>query len=124
MDSPNVLAIRDAWQTFETGGPLATMEKLLELSHATVEARPYSAQGRVLRGADGIRAFFAQSVEDGTELIAHAQEYEERGDTVFVHGSIRVVHADGSFAETHVTWYFHFRDGLIDALGWEPRASG
>jgi hypothetical protein len=122
MDSPKVLAIRDAWHTFETGGPLATMEKLLDLSHEGVEARPYSAKGKVLRGADEIRAFFAESARDGTVLTAHAQEFAERDDNVIVRGSIRVARPDGSFAETLVRWYFHFDGPLIDSLGWEPRA--
>ena len=26
------------------------------------------------------------------------------------------------FAEANVRWRFHFRDGLVDEVGWEPRA--
>ena len=37
-------------------------------------------------------------------------------------GSIRLTRPDGSFAETKLSWTFHFRDGLVDEISWEPRA--
>jgi hypothetical protein len=122
MDSPNVLAIRDVWRIMETAGPRASMEKLLEFAHDDVEARPYSARGKVLHGAEEIRAFVERYDVDGTQVNARAEEFEERNDEVIVRGSIRVVRADGSFAETKVHWYYHFDGPLLDSLGWEPRA--
>ncbi|HEX2414619.1 MAG TPA: hypothetical protein VHJ37_05320 [Thermoleophilaceae bacterium] len=122
MDSPNVLAIKDAWQILETAGPRASMEKLLELANDDVEARPYSHRGVVLHGPEEIRAFVARYDEDGTVVDARADEFEELDDEVIVRGSIRVVRADGSFAETQVRWHYRFDGTRLDSLGWEPRA--
>ena len=44
------------------------------------------------------------------------------GDSVVVRGSMRLTRPDGSFAETKLSWTYHFRDGLVDEVGWEPRA--
>jgi hypothetical protein len=120
--SSNLAMIKVAWAAFEEEGPLAAMEILLRNSHDDVESRPYSGEGRVLRGADEIRAFFHEASAAGTQIKARARDFETDDDSVIVRGSIRVVHADGSFAETQVRWYYHFDGGRVDVMGWEPRA--
>ncbi len=62
------------------------------------------------------------SIESGFKPQLRAKTFDVAGDSVIVRGSIRLTRPDGSFAETKVSWTYHFRDGLVDDIGWEPRA--
>jgi hypothetical protein len=120
--SRNLARIKHAWAVFDEAGAEASMEVLMGFARPDVESRPYAAEGVVLRGESEIRAFFARSADDGTRIEARAQSFEETNDSVIVSGSIRLVHGDGSFAETKVRWHYDFTDGLLSSMGWEPRA--
>ncbi len=116
--------VERAWAAYETGGPLASLEVVIAHAHEDIEARPYSGEGAVLRGAAEVRAFFESALAEGTEIRARVRSVEPSPDdphTIISLGAIRVVHPDGSFAETQLRWYHHFRDGRIDLMAWEPR---
>jgi len=123
--------VERAWAAYETGGPLASLEVVIAHAHEDIEARPYSGEGAVLRGAAEVRAFFKSALAEGTDALAEGTEIRARvksvepspddPHTIISLGAIRVVHPDGSFAETQLRWYHHFRDGRIDLMAWEPR---
>ncbi len=116
--------IESLFEVLHRSGPSAFLEAMLAHSHPDVEVRAYSAPDRVFRGAEEVRTYLRTTQGEGTQIHARAHQYEDEGDTVLVLGSIRVVRGDGAFAETKVRWLYHFRDGLIDSLTWEPRAGG
>jgi ketosteroid isomerase-like protein len=116
--------VERAWAAYETGGPLASLEVVIAHAHEDIEARPYSGEGAVLHGAAEVRAFFERALAEGTEIRARVTSVEPSPDdphTIISLGAIRVVHPDGSFAETQLRWSHHFRDGRIDLMAWEPR---
>ena len=88
--------------------------------------RPYTATGpgsagggqrELLRGPEEIREFFCTSVESGFKPQLRAKAFEVAGDSVVVRGQIRLTRPDGSFAETKLSWTFHFRDAGARSIG-------
>jgi ketosteroid isomerase-like protein len=129
--TPDLAAIQRVYDRIAADGVLAALEDLLAFSHEDIEMRPYAGAGpssagggqhELLRGPDEIREFFRTSIESGFKPQLRAKAFEVSGDSVVVRGSIRLTRPDGSFAETKVSWTYHFRDGLVDDIGWEPRA--
>jgi ketosteroid isomerase-like protein len=127
----NLAAIQKVWELFEASGPLAAAEELMKISHENVEMRSYVARGvarpgegdaDVIRGREEVLAFLRRTTDDGVSIKARARSFDLEGDTVAVRGSARVVRPDGSFAEAKLRWTYHFRDGLIDEIDWQPRA--
>ena len=129
--TPDLAAIQRLYDRLADEGALAGIEELLSFSHGDVEMRPYTATGpgaagggqlELLRGPDEIREFFRTSVESGFKPQLRAKAFDVTTDSVIARGSIRLTRPDGSFAETKLSWTFHFRDGLVDEISWEPRA--
>ncbi len=129
--TPDLPAIQRLYFRLAEEGALAGIEELLSFAHEDIEMRPYTATGpgspgggerEVLRGREEIREFFRTTVESGFKPQLRAKAFEVVGDSVVVRGSIRLTRPDGSFAETKLSWTFHFRDGLVDEVDWEPRA--
>jgi len=129
--TPDLAAIRRVYDLIDAQGVFAGIEHLLTICHEDVEMRPYAASGpssagegsqELLRGAEAIREFFRTTIESGFKPQPRAKAIEVVGDSVVVRGSIRLTRPDGSFAETKLRWTYHFRDGLIDEMNWEPRA--
>jgi ketosteroid isomerase-like protein len=127
----NLEAVKAAYARIDTHGVVSGIEQLLTVCHPDVEMRPYAAQvagspggsePEVLRGHDEVLAFFRGAHDQGFELTLRTREFAVEGDSLVVRGSIRVNRPDGSFAETSVSWNYHFRDGLVDEISWEPRA--
>ena len=127
----NLAAIQKVWEIFEASGALAAAEELMKISHENVEMRSYVARGvarpgegatEVIRGREEVLAFLRRTTDDGVSIKARARSFDLEGDTVAVRGSARVVRPDGSFAEAKLRWTYHFRDGLIDEINWQPRA--
>jgi ketosteroid isomerase-like protein len=121
MDSPQLQLIKNAFRVFEEEGMEAGVEGLLSISHPECEYRPYSATGKVLRGAEETRAFFLEDGTRGRWLRVRPQRFQEDGGRVIVSGSVRVHHESGGFSETQVHWIYRFRDGLLEEASWEPR---
>jgi hypothetical protein len=118
-----MVIVKEVWDAVAERGLEAGFDRLLRDSHQDVEMQPYSAgDGRVLRGADEIRAFFRDSEERGVSIRLKPRAFDEQDDTVLVAGSIRVVRSDGSFAETMVRWTYAFREDRLERIFWEPRA--
>jgi ketosteroid isomerase-like protein len=129
--TPDLAAVQRVYDRIAAEGTLAGIEELLTFSHEDIELRSYSAAGPVsfgagqhelLRGPEAIRDFFRTAVQSGYKTQARARSFEVTADSVVVRGSIRLTRPDGSFAETKISWNYHFRDGLVDEVGWEPRA--
>jgi ketosteroid isomerase-like protein len=127
----NLVAIQKVWEIFEASGPLAATEELMKISHENVEMRSYVARGvaqpgddepDLVRGREEVMAFLRKTTGEGVSIKARARSFDVEGDTVVVRGSARVVRPDGSFAEAKLRWTYHFRDGLIDEIDWQPRA--
>ena len=129
--TPDLAAIQRVYERIAADGALAGIEALLTVAHEEIEMRPYSGAGptsagggkrALLRGPDEIREFFRTSIESGFKPQLRAKAFEVTADSVIARGSIRLTRPDGSFAETKLSWTFHFRDGLVDEISWEPRA--
>jgi ketosteroid isomerase-like protein len=127
----NLAVIQKVWKVFEASGPLAATEELMKISHENVEIRSYVARGvaqpgegepEVVRGREQVMAFMRKTTGEGVSIKARARAFDVEGDTVAVRGSARVRRPDGSFAEAKLRWTYHFRDGLIDEINWQPRA--
>jgi hypothetical protein len=115
--------IKEVWDTVAERGIAAGFDRLLLDSHEDVEVQPYAAgDGRVLRGAGEIRAFFRDAERRGLSIRLRPRRFDEVDERVLVAGSIRVVRPDGSFAETMVRWTYAFRGDQLERLFWEPRA--
>ena len=129
--TPDLAAIQRVYERIAADGALAGIEQLLTVAHEEIEMRPYSGSGpasagggtrELLRGPEEIREFFRTSIESGFKPQLRAKAFDVRADSVIARGSIRLTRPDGSFAETKLSWTFHFRDGLVDEISWEPRA--
>ena len=115
-------AIRRAFSLFpETfaGGPL---EPYLESIHPDVEWVPVLAalEGRVYRGHEGLRQWFADLRDDWEVFIPVLEEVRPLGDGYFLglglweaRGRVSGVDLGGKQA---ATWLLHTRDGRIDRL--------
>jgi ketosteroid isomerase-like protein len=121
MDSPNMQLVKEAFRAFTEDGIDAGVEHLLSRAHENTEFRPYSAGGRVLRGAEEVRAFFRQHQAAGNEMTLKPGSFQERGDEVVVDGSLRVARPSGGFAESQISWIYRFRDGRLEEARWSPR---
>jgi hypothetical protein len=120
VDSSKVDAVKQVWTTMERDGMSAGVEALLAVCHPGVELRPYFADGRTLRGADEIRAYFTDREASGASLHASPWSFEEHSDEVVVSGFIRVQRDDGSIADAQLRWCYRFRDDLIDHAQFVP----
>ena len=129
--TPDLAAIRRVYDRIAADGAFAGVEELFTFCHEGVEMRTYVGSGpasagggqrELLRGPEEIRDFFRTSIESGFKPQPRAKAFQVVGESVVVRGSIRVTRPDGSFAETKLSWIYHFRDGLVDDVNWEPRA--
>jgi ketosteroid isomerase-like protein len=120
-DSRNVLLVKELYEILEEQGIEAGIERLLAHAHPDFEFRPYVAEGRVLKGADEVRAFYRDQLATGTTLKLRSSSVEEHGDEVVVYGSLRVARAAGGFLESQISWTYRFRDGLLEEVYWSPR---
>jgi hypothetical protein len=128
---PDLAAIEKVWERLEKEGVMAATEELMRISHEDVEFHSYIAHGaarpgdgevEVMRGSKEVMTFFRNADENGVAIKARAKSFEVEGENIVVRGSMRVVRPEGSFAETNLRWTYHFRDGLIDEITWQPRA--
>jgi hypothetical protein len=120
MDSRNLRLVKEIWEVTERDGVVAGMEALIQHSHPDAEFRPYSSEGKVLRGADEIRSFFRERTASGATVHASPWSFEEKDDYVIVSGSVRVTRPDGSLADAQVKWTYSFRDGLVESASTGP----
>jgi ketosteroid isomerase-like protein len=112
--------VKEAFRAFAEGGVEAGVERLLSRAHEDAEFRPYSASGRVLRGAAEVRAFFSEQLAAGRAMTLRPASFEECGDEVVVNGSLRVARPTGGFSESQLRWIYRFRDGRLEDASWSP----
>jgi ketosteroid isomerase-like protein len=122
-ESPNMLAIKEAFRASVDDGFEAGLEALLSHAHEDCEFRPYIASDRVLRGHDEIRRYYGEAISAGTQMRLSPSNFHEAGDDVVVDGSIRVARPTGGFSESQISWTYSFRDGRLAAAAWSPRTS-
>ena len=123
-ESPNMLAIKEAFRASVDDGFEAGLEALLSRAHEDCEFRPYIADNQVLRGHDEVRRYYGEAIAGGALMRLNPTSFHEQGDEIVVHGSIRVARPSGGFAETQICWNYRFRDGRLAAAGWSPRRAG
>ncbi len=122
LGSLNVETVKEVYRAMQEDGLRLGGEYLAEHVCEDVSVRLYTTKDRVLRGRDEVRSFFADAERAGTSVVLRPREFLDQGDHVTVVGSARVQRSEGGFAETQVRWTWQFRDGLISAANWEPRA--
>jgi hypothetical protein len=78
----------------------------------------FSEEGPRVRGLDAL----AEHLRSGTApRSAVAQAWEQHGDAVLVHGSLRTFR-DGGFVDVQPTWVYFFRDDrLVRAVAYRSR---
>jgi ketosteroid isomerase-like protein len=104
--------VRQLWAAFEREG----VEGIRPLVDDDVEWRP--ADGAVLRGLGQIARYW-DGVSGRMSVVANA--WEQHGDCVLVHGSMRMFR-EGGFVDTQPSWVYFFRDGrLVRAVSFASR---
>jgi ketosteroid isomerase-like protein len=122
VDSPNMLVVKGAFDAFLEHGVEAGVECLLRNAHEDCEFRPYSAQGRVLRGVGEFRAYIREREAEGTTMTIRPGSFHEVSPEIVVaNGSVRVARPGGGFSESQISWTYHFRDGRLTQANWGPR---
>ena len=112
--------VKEIWAVMERDGSGAGMEAMLARCHPDLELRPYSGEGRTLRGADEVREFWNDRLAEGGSVHVMPFGFEERDGLVFVTGSIRVTRGDGSIADAQVRWSYGFRGEKIARAEFSP----
>jgi ketosteroid isomerase-like protein len=122
MSQENVEVVRRSVEAF-TAGDVETM-----LAHADPDGELHSAiiggaEGRVYRGHNGLRQWFADSMESFEELRTELTEFRDLGDRVVAFGHI---HARGRESglelDTETGWVFTVRKGkFVRAEGFLSR---
>ena len=121
MGSRNLDKIKHLWRVYEEKGQKAGMDVLLANCDDRSEFRPYTAEGRLLRGPEEFRAFFETATANGTTVNAVAHQFMQDGAKVEVLGSIRVTRGTGGLADAQVRWSYHFdEDGVIRCAEYAP----
>jgi hypothetical protein len=76
------------------------------------------SDGPTVRGLDALAAHLHSET---TPRSAVAQAWEQHGDAVLVHGSLRTFR-DGGFVDVQPTWVYYFRDArLVRAVAYSSR---
>jgi ketosteroid isomerase-like protein len=104
--------VRRLWAGFERAG----VEGMRPFVDDDVEWRP--ADGPVIRGLTALAQHWRE-LGGRKSVVAHA--WEQHGECVLVHGSMREFR-DGGFVETQPSWVYFFREGrLLRAVSFASR---
>jgi SnoaL-like protein len=122
LDSPNLEAIKNLWRVYEQDGHDAGVDAMLAISEEDAAFRFYATEGRLLHGADELRAFYREEAASGTSVRAAPYHYSEEGDLITVFGWVRVLREGGSLADAQVRWTYKFRNGKIATVEYGPLA--
>jgi hypothetical protein len=107
LDSPRVRLIRKLFDLMETNDLQRAAEELISASAPDVVFEPHVAHGRVIRGRDELREFWAEFEREGRQMRAGAYSIAEEGDTVIVNGWVRTID-QGRLADTQSRWVYRF----------------
>ena len=98
------------------------LEAFLAWIDEDVELTPHVGGGRVLRGPDELRAFYAERGRLGERTEPTIYDIEAHGDCVVLTGALRVM-SRGRLTESQLAWVYTFRDGrLRSATSYATRA--
>ncbi len=98
------------------------LEAFLQWLDDDVELRPHTGGGRVLRGPDEVRAFYAERARLGERMESTVYDIEAHGDCVVLTGALRITRR-GRLTESQLAWVYAFRDGrLRSATSYATRA--
>ena len=120
MESSNLDTVKDLWRVYERQGHDAGVEALIEVSHPDAEYLFYATGEKVLRGADELRAFYANQRSGGMSVRAAAYDYSDNQDRISVSGWVRVAHEGAGHADAQVRWTYEFEDGLVRRMIYGP----
>jgi hypothetical protein len=93
----------------ETSDLARASEELIEHCADDVVFEPQAAEGRLIRGQEELRRFWAGFTDDGVQMRAGAYSVTEEGDSVVVTGWVRTIKA-GRLADTQSRWVYRFND--------------
>jgi hypothetical protein len=93
----------------ETDDLARATEELLANSAEDVVFEPHAAHGRLIRGHDALREFWADFAKEGLQMRAGAYSISEEGDSVIVSGWVRTID-EGRLADTQSRWVYRFND--------------
>jgi ketosteroid isomerase-like protein len=93
----------------ETNDLARALEELLAHSAEDVVFEPRAAQGRLIRGKEEMRRFWAEIADEGVQTRAGAYSITEEGDTVVVTGWVRTT-KEGRLADAQARWVYRFND--------------
>ncbi len=109
MDSPRVQLIRKLFDLMESNDLARAADELLAHSADDVVFEPHAAQGRLIRGKEEMRTFWAEMAGEGVQMRAGAYSVTEEGDSVVVTGWVRTMR-EGRLADAQVRWVYRFND--------------
>jgi ketosteroid isomerase-like protein len=95
--------VQRLWEAFAHGG----IDEVVEIVDEDVEWRPYGAGGRVLRGAEELRAYLEQREAQGDRIEAEVYSYEEYRDCVLASGHLRIRTSE-RMTDTQLHWLYTF----------------
>jgi ketosteroid isomerase-like protein len=96
--------VRQMWAAFDRAGVAGIREWVDD----EVEWTPMGGD-EPLRGFAALEAYW-QANGSARSIVPHA--WEQHGDCVLVHGSMRVFR-DGGFVDTQPSWVYFFREGKL-----------
>jgi hypothetical protein len=99
-------AVHELWSTYREQGA----EQAIPLLDAEVEFVAHD--GRVYRGHDGVRRFFAEFEERGERFMASPYTFEPHDPDVLVIGHRRI-HSDEGLRGDYLYFVHGFRDGRV-----------
>jgi hypothetical protein len=102
-------AVRELWGTYREEG----VEKAIPLLHAEVEFVDH--EGRIFRGHDGVRNFFAEFEQRGEVFTASPYSFELHEPDLLVIGHRRIRSEDGMRGD-YLYFAHSFRDGRVSRI--------
>jgi hypothetical protein len=115
------LLARELWTVFEQDGLAASTEAMLRHASEDLEARPFAAGRRILRGPGEVREHLDERASSGVTIDTSAWCFEEDGDRAIVSASVRVHRPDGSLADAQVQWIYGFdENGGMNSTTFAP----
>jgi ketosteroid isomerase-like protein len=97
--------VRKMWAAFQRDGIVGLRPYVDE----DVEWTPSEGNGGPIRGFDALVEYWDRHAQQQS-VVPHA--WEQHGDCVLVHGSLRLFR-DGGFVDTQPSWVYFFVDGRL-----------
>jgi uncharacterized protein len=115
VSETNVETIRKGLEAFNR----RDVAGIMEICHPDAEFVPLRAvlEGGAYRGEEGLHSFFADVMEEWSELRIEPQEFREAGDRVLLLGRFQARgRASGIDVDVPAAWVFDMRAGKVARL--------